>query len=160
MPWPRCDAVVAQNGLEREPTTDRQAPSLEAQAAFPELQAAELRHEAERLSDEACPLRAAAQSREAVGPPSPSDDHVADTRRSNRAARNEHILTARQREILSLIVRGHTNRQIAEKLVITPGTAANHVAQMLGRVGLQNRVQPVAWALENRHISNRAVSSG
>lgn len=137
-----------QNGLER--TTDRQAPSLEAQAAFLELQAAELRHEAERLSEEACRLRAAAQSCDAVGPASPGDGHVGGTRQSSRAARNELILTPRQREILSLIVRGHTNRHIAEQLVITPGTAANHVAQMLGRVGLQNRVQLVAWALENQ----------
>jgi DNA-binding CsgD family transcriptional regulator len=50
-------------------------------------------------------------------------------------------LTPRQREIAELIAQGLTNEQIAQRLVIAPGTAANHVAQILARLGLQSRVQ-------------------
>lgn len=131
-------------------------PGLEAQAAFLEFQAAELRHEAERLSEEASRLRVAAQRRDASTRHGRSEGR----RSTRRGSRSRPVLTPRQREILSLIVRGHTNRQIAEQLVITSGTTANHVAQMLGRVGLENRVQLAAWAIENlRHVQDRAAGA-
>src|SRR5579872_7163361 len=57
-------------------------------------------------------------------------------------------LTARQREVAALIARGLTNRQIANELVLTPGTVANHIAQMLGRIGADSRAQIAAWAIE------------
>jgi signal transduction histidine kinase/DNA-binding CsgD family transcriptional regulator len=55
-------------------------------------------------------------------------------------------LTVRQREIAALVARGYTNQQIATEMVITPGTAANHVQQILGRVGLGSRAELAAWA--------------
>lgn len=56
-------------------------------------------------------------------------------------------LTAREREVAALITHGLTNAQIAENLVITPGTAANHVANILGRLGLRTRTQIAVWAV-------------
>lgn len=55
-------------------------------------------------------------------------------------------LTVRQREIAALVARGYSNQQIASEMVITPGTAANHVQQILGRLGLGSRAELAAWA--------------
>jgi predicted ATPase/DNA-binding CsgD family transcriptional regulator len=64
-------------------------------------------------------------------------------------------LTKREREVAELIARGLTNRQIAAELVITEGTAANHVKHILARLGVDSRVQIAAWAIEcGLHLSS------
>ncbi len=50
-------------------------------------------------------------------------------------------ITPREREVAELIVEGLSNEQIAQRLVLTPGTVANHVAHILSKLGLQSRVQ-------------------
>jgi DNA-binding NarL/FixJ family response regulator len=62
---------------------------------------------------------------------------------------NKCPLTPRQREVAALIARGYTNQQIASALVVTPGTAANHVAQIMERLGVANRALIAVWAVEN-----------
>jgi adenylate cyclase len=57
-------------------------------------------------------------------------------------------LTDREREVVSLIVRGHTNREIAIDLVIAEGTAVRHVANILNKLGLKSRAQVAVWAVE------------
>jgi len=57
-------------------------------------------------------------------------------------------LTRRETEVAVLIARGLTNRQIADRLVITEGTAASHVAHILNKLTFQNRVQVAGWAFE------------
>ena len=57
-------------------------------------------------------------------------------------------LTAREREVAALIARGLTNRQIAEALVITVGTARIHVAHVLAKLGFHTRAQVAAWVVE------------
>jgi DNA-binding NarL/FixJ family response regulator len=57
-------------------------------------------------------------------------------------------LTQREREVAGLIARGMSNRQIATELVITEGTAANHVKHILARLVLDSRVQIATWAIE------------
>jgi DNA-binding CsgD family transcriptional regulator len=57
-------------------------------------------------------------------------------------------LTPRQREVAALIAAGLTNEQIAHRLVITAGTAANHVEQILRRLELHSRTQVATWAVE------------
>jgi DNA-binding CsgD family transcriptional regulator len=54
-------------------------------------------------------------------------------------------LTARQVEIVRLIARGYTNQQIADALVLTPGTVANHVQHILERLDLHSRTQVAVW---------------
>ena len=54
-------------------------------------------------------------------------------------------LSAREREVLDLVAQGLTNRQIAERLVISPVTARNHVSRILGKLELDNRTQAAAW---------------
>jgi DNA-binding NarL/FixJ family response regulator len=65
------------------------------------------------------------------------------------AGRQLSGLTHREREVAALIARGLTNRQIAAELVITEGTAANHVKHILARLTLDSRVQVATWAIEH-----------
>ncbi len=65
-----------------------------------------------------------------------------------RATRANAVLTHRQQEVATLIARGHTNREIAAKLVITERTAATHVQHILNRLGFGSRSQIAAWAVE------------
>jgi len=55
-------------------------------------------------------------------------------------------LTPRERQIVALIARGCSNRAIAEELVISPATAARHVANILLKLGFSSRAQVAAWA--------------
>jgi predicted ATPase/DNA-binding CsgD family transcriptional regulator len=58
-------------------------------------------------------------------------------------------LTRRERDVAALVAAGHTNRQIAEELVITEGTAENYVQRILGKLGFNNRAQIAAWAVQH-----------
>ncbi len=59
-------------------------------------------------------------------------------------------LSDREREVLALVARGLTNKQIAAVLVISPITARNHVSSILTKTGLENRTQAAAWAETRR----------
>src|SRR5947209_12149106 len=58
-------------------------------------------------------------------------------------------LTRRQREIAALVARGYTNGQIANELVLTSGSVANHVQHILQRLEVSSRAQIAAWAIEH-----------
>jgi DNA-binding NarL/FixJ family response regulator len=57
-------------------------------------------------------------------------------------------LTARELEIAALIARGLSNRGIADELVISPATAARHVANIFTKLGFSSRAQLAAWAVQ------------
>ncbi len=59
-------------------------------------------------------------------------------------------LTAREREIAILIARGLSNRGIAGELVISPATAARHVANIFTKLGLRSRAQVATWVAERQ----------
>jgi non-specific serine/threonine protein kinase len=64
------------------------------------------------------------------------------------------VLSPRELEVAALVARGMTNRQIAAELIITEGTAANHVKHILARLTLESRVQIASWATERGlHVS-------
>jgi DNA-binding NarL/FixJ family response regulator len=61
-------------------------------------------------------------------------------------------LTPRESEVMGYIVRGYTNRQIAETLFISMRTVEGHRASLLGKLGLKNRVELVAFSEKNRLV--------
>jgi ATP/maltotriose-dependent transcriptional regulator MalT len=55
-------------------------------------------------------------------------------------------LTPREHEIVLLIAQGLSNKEIADELVISPATAARHVANILAKLGFTSRTQVASWA--------------
>jgi len=64
-------------------------------------------------------------------------------------------LTAREREVASLVARGCSNREIATQLVIAERTAEGHVQSILNKLGYNSRAQIAAWAVENGLVKAR-----
>ena len=61
-------------------------------------------------------------------------------------------LTAREKEVLVLVARGATNREVGDQLVISEFTARNMVSNMLGKLGLRSRSELVRWAFEHKIV--------
>lgn len=64
-------------------------------------------------------------------------------------------LTSREKEILSNVADGLTNKEIAEKLNISEHTVKNHLKNILQKLQLQNRVQLTRYALEQGLLPGR-----
>nr|WP_245600005.1 helix-turn-helix transcriptional regulator [Embleya scabrispora] len=62
------------------------------------------------------------------------------------APAGEVMLTAREQEVLQLLAKGRTNRQIGEELFISAKTASVHVSNIMAKVGASRRTEAVALA--------------
>ena len=60
-----------------------------------------------------------------------------------------HDLTPREREVLSLLVAGMTNKEIAEELTLSPGTIRLHVSNILSKLMASNRTEAATLALQH-----------
>ena len=65
---------------------------------------------------------------------------------SRASPRPDDVLSQREKEVLLLIAKGHTNREIAAALVISEHTARNHVTHILDKLGLSRRSEAAAFA--------------
>lgn len=64
------------------------------------------------------------------------------------------MLTAREKELLQLVARGASNKEIANSLNITEGTVKNHLHHVLEKLHLRNRAQAAASALKDGLFSS------
>ena len=62
-------------------------------------------------------------------------------------------LPPRQREVVSLIAEGRTNREIAERLVVSAATVKTHVNHIFAKAGVRDRAQAVVYAY-SRGLAN------
>jgi DNA-binding NarL/FixJ family response regulator len=67
--------------------------------------------------------------------------------RDPQAARLE-VLTAREREVPTLIARGRSNTESTEDLRLAPGTLRTHIGRIFAKLGLRDRVQAVILGYE------------
>jgi HD-GYP domain-containing protein (c-di-GMP phosphodiesterase class II) len=107
----------------------------------------------ERASDELCE-----QARQ-----SKLDRHVVDavlTAAGQRPRAEKSLrklpagLSEREAEVLSLAVRGMSNRQIAEALVVSPKTAGHHLENIYAKIGVSSRVGATLFALRHGLVQN------
>ncbi len=61
-------------------------------------------------------------------------------------------LTPREKEVLSQLAKGASNKEIAYELSITERTARTHVSNILGKLGLASRTQAALWAVEHKLV--------
>jgi DNA-binding NarL/FixJ family response regulator len=64
-------------------------------------------------------------------------------------------LTAREREVMGLVAMGLTNREIAERLVVSPATAKTHVSRAMLKLHARDRAQLVVLAYQTRLVEPR-----
>lgn len=127
-------------GLPLLEARSRFALATATQVATPEVAAAEAAAARERFARAGADREAdaAAKLHHALGGP------------ARTGPRDGGVLTRREDEVLQLLAEGLTNAQIAERLFITPKTAAHHVGSILAKLGLANRAEAAAFAVRAR----------
>ena len=70
-------------------------------------------------------------------------------RRMSKASSGAQPLSAREREVLQLVARGHTYKEIGSRLFIAEKTVENHVRNILGKLHLSRRQELIRYALEH-----------
>lgn len=66
-------------------------------------------------------------------------------------------LTSREKEVLSLVAQGITNREIASRLAITENTVKNHLCNIMEKLHLENRVQLATFAMREGLVEDETV---
>jgi DNA-binding CsgD family transcriptional regulator/tetratricopeptide (TPR) repeat protein len=124
--WREAEALVAAGAS----AADAALPARTAHAVAQRLGARPLQEEVRRLAQRA---------RLDLAPPSPPTGHG--------SGLGELLgLTPREAEVLGLVARGYSNRQIAAALVISVKTASVHVSHILAKLQVHNRVEAAAIA--------------
>ncbi|WLQ39571.1 response regulator transcription factor [Streptomyces laculatispora] len=67
------------------------------------------------------------------------------------------VLSERERSVLDLIGEGLTNRQIAKRLYLSEKTVKNHISRLLGKLGVERRVQAAVIAAEVREHTDQGM---
>ena len=81
----------------------------------------------------------------------------------NSAPEENSILSAEERRIIALIVRGLTNRAVARRLGLSESTIKRRIVRILGKLGVNDRVELVLYALSHgivKGVPNRRGGAG
>jgi len=62
-------------------------------------------------------------------------------------------LTEREREVLNLVVQGHSNQQIADAMVITVATVKAHISNILSKMEVSSRTEAIAYAIKHKIVT-------
>ncbi|TYP87572.1 response regulator [Blastococcus xanthinilyticus] len=62
-------------------------------------------------------------------------------------------LTDREEDVLAAVARGRSNDEVARELHITLSTVKTHVASLMAKIGVRNRVELAIWAYETRRVT-------
>lgn len=81
-------------------------------------------------------------------------------RRDLQEVKGIDALTEREKDVLRLVARGATNRDIAGELIITENTVKVHLRNILDKLQLRNRQQAAAYAVQEGLVSRVIPSSG
>ena len=165
--WPQ---LLRARGLiwERGAELDRAAGALQASADVARSQHAVIQlgrtlavlvRVARRGADAALAARAEAELAdivEGIGPEVRRLPWASGLSRSPRRLSTPGVgpLTPREREVAVLVAGGLTNRQIAERLVISERTAEHHVQGILNKLGVASRSQVAAWVAHDRSAAD------
>ncbi len=71
---------------------------------------------------------------------------------SRQGDQPRYDLTEREREVLSLLVKGMSNNDIADRLVVSRSTVKFHVSSILSKLGVSSRTEAVALALNSKLV--------
>jgi DNA-binding NarL/FixJ family response regulator len=80
----------------------------------------------------------------------PAPDEAVAAERQVAYAVGQVPLTARELEVVGLISQGLTNKEIAERLVLSAGTVANHVAHALAKLNVRSRTEAAMWVVSHQ----------
>ena len=64
-----------------------------------------------------------------------------------------HDLTARERDVLALIVKGHSNIEIGDRLGVSPATVKNHLNSIFSKLHVTNRTEAATLALQHNIVT-------
>ncbi|HEY7971218.1 MAG TPA: response regulator transcription factor [Candidatus Limnocylindrales bacterium] len=79
---------------------------------------------------------------------------LAQRMRAKKAGEDEPVepLTDREKDVMSLLGQGMSNKEIGSALFITERTARTYVSNILGKLGLASRTQAALWAVEHKLV--------
>ncbi|NLX01617.1 MAG: response regulator transcription factor [Syntrophomonadaceae bacterium] len=71
----------------------------------------------------------------------------------NEKKKNDVRLTKRESDVLSLLVKGHSNKEMADAMFISEKTVKNHLTSIFRKLGVKDRTQAAVYALKNNIVS-------
>ncbi|MBE0431302.1 MAG: response regulator transcription factor [Dehalococcoidia bacterium] len=73
---------------------------------------------------------------------------------AEQALKSQEGISGREREVLRLVCQGDTNREIAEKLIVSEHTVKVHLRSILNKLNLRNRQQVAAYAVQEGLVTD------